>query len=225
MRRILFICITALLTLSIFTTTASAQERHRLRNGEPYDIFYVVKPYFMNSQADLAVNYNKGFGSTFGIEYQFQEAKISVGAEIGYAYINPNSFKKPFLPRKHLFAANQIPFSVYANYYLHNEETYYNFLDRLKPYVGFGLGAIWGRYDYSLSTEENKQNGYGGYYQREYEGQSGFRVGFTPRIGLLIATTKHAFGVEYGLQYYFASDRLEKQQQYSLGLTYIYIIE
>ena len=50
---------------------------------------------------------------------------------------------------------------------------YYIFNERIKPYVGLGIGTIWGRYDYSLSTEESTEE----YYLRDFEGQSGWRFG------------------------------------------------
>lgn len=206
--------------------TAFSQNRHRLKNKEPYDIFYIAKPFFLQSKGeDLTKNYNNGGGINFGLEYQFQEKNFGVGFELGYAYIHPNSYKIPFLPRKFLFAANQIPFTVYTNYYFHNEASYYNFVDRLKPYIGIGFGAIWGKYDYSLSSDANKSENDFGYYLREYEGQSGVRVGILPRAGLLISTEHHAFGFEVGYQCYFAWDRLEAQKHLTVGLTYAYIIE
>jgi len=215
-----------LLSIVCLSQTGFSQDRHRLKNKEPYDIFYIAKPFFLQSKGnDLTKNYNNGAGINLGLEYQFQELNLGLGFELGYAYINPNSYKIKYLPRKYLFTANQIPFTVYTNYYLHNEATYYNFLDRIKPYVGLGLGVIWGRYDYSLSSDANKSDNDFGYYLREYEGQSGLRVGLLPRAGIIFATEQNAFGFELGYQTYFSWDRLEPQSHLTLGLTYVYIIE
>lgn len=209
-----------------FSKTASSQDYHRLSNGEPYDIFYTIKPaYFKAYGNDFTKNYIDGFGSNFGLEYQFQEIRLSIGAELGYAYFNGNSYKIKYLPRKYVKGASQVPFTLYFNYYFHNEESYFSFADRLKPYIGFGFGAIWGKYDYSLSNETNKDYDSFGYYLREYEGQGGIRVGLLPRAGLLIATENHAFGFEVSFQNYYSLGRLERQQHFSYGLTYVYVID
>jgi len=209
-----------------FSYNANSQDYHRLSNGEPYDIFYIIKPaYFQAYGTDFTKNYVDGFGSNFALEYQFQEVKLGVGVELGYSYIRGNSYKIKYLPRKYVKNLSQVPLSIYANYYFQNQETYFSFLDRLKPYVGIGFGVIWGIYDYSLSNEQNKDYDSFGYYLREYEGQGGIRVGVLPRAGLLFATDRHCFGFEIGFQHYFQSDRLEKQQQFSYGLTYIYVID
>lgn len=209
-----------------FSFNANSQGYHRLSNGQPYDIFYIVKPaFFMAYGDDFTKNYVSGFGANVALEYQFQEAKVGVGVEMGYSFIEGNSYKIKYLPRKFAKNLSQVPLTVYANYYLHNQESYFSFFDRLKPYIGIGFGAIWGIYDYSLSNEENKDYDSFGYYLREYEGQGGIRLGILPRAGLLFATDNHAFGFEVGFQHYFKSDRLEKQQQFSYGLTYIYVID
>lgn len=208
------------------SNTAKSQDYHRLANGEPYDIFYMVKPTYFKAVGDyFPVNYNKGAGLNLALEYQFQEIKFGVGVELGYTYMKSNTYKIRFLPRKFLNDASQVPFTVYVNYYLHNQESYFNFGDRLKPYIGVGFGAIWGKYDYSLSTEANKDYDSFGYYLRNYEGQAGIRFGILPRVGLLIATDRHAFGFELGFQHYFSMGRLETQSQFSAGLTYSYVIQ
>ena len=223
MKKFILLTFTFLISFSFY---ANSQSYHRLSNGEPYDIFYIVKPaYFQAYGDDFTKNYDFGFGSNFALEYQFQEIKIGLGVEMGYSFIYGNSSKIKYLPRKYVKNLNQVPLTIYANYYLHNQESYYSFFDRLKPYVGIGFGAIWGVYDYSLSNDKNKDYNSFGYYLREYEGQGGIRFGLLPRAGLLIATDNHAFGFEIGFQHYFKSDRLEKQQQLSYGLTYIYVID
>jgi outer membrane protein W len=204
---------------------ASSQDYHRLSNGEPYDIFYSVKPLAFKTFGDFTKNYIWGAGFSASIEYQFQEVKIGVGAELGFSYVKGTSYKIEFLPRKFVKDAQQVPFTLYANYYFHNEESYYSFWDRLKPYAGIGFGAIWGLYDYSLSNDANKSDDSFGYYLRDYEGQSGFRVGLIPRVGLMVAMDHHAIGFEASFQHYFSLGRLEKQQQYSIALTYTYIIQ
>lgn len=221
------IYIILLVSLVFLSQNLFSQERHRLtKSKEPYDIFYTFKPYYLIPKGDyLPKNYNIGAGMNFGLEYQFQEIKLGIGVELGYAIINPNTYKIKYLPKKHLFAAHQVPFSIYTNYYLLNQESYYNFWDRLKPYVGVGLSAIWGRYDYSLSNEDNKKDDVFGYYLRDYEGQAGIRLGFLSKAGLLISGNNHAFGFEFGYQHYFAWDRLEPQQHITYGFTYIYIMQ
>lgn len=200
-----------LTTLFGFSNQTMAQDGHRLANGEPYDIFYTVKPYYVHPMgSSLTKNYKMGWGGTLGLEFQFQEKNIGIGAELGYANLAGKSAKIQYLPRKYLFNANQIPFTIYCNYYLHNETTYYDFIDRIKPYVGLGFGFIWGKYDYSLSNEENKSPDNFGYYLRDYEGQSGFRFGVSGRAGILYATRRQSFGAEVSFQNYYKWDRLEK---------------
>ncbi|MDD3286397.1 hypothetical protein SDC9_25486 [bioreactor metagenome] len=221
----LFVLLVFALMLCL-SNTAKSQDYHRLANGEPYDIFYIAKPAFFSAYGDyFPVNYDKGAGINFALEYQFQEIKVGVGVELGYTFMKSNSYKIKYLPRKFLNDASQIPLTIYVNYYLHNQESYFSFGDRLKPYVGIGFGAIWGKYDYSLSTDANKDYDAFGYYLREYEGQAGIRVGILPRIGLLISGERHAFGFEAGYQHYFSLGRLEQQQHFSVGLTYCYIIQ
>lgn len=220
----LFIIGLAILIGSNYLNYGLAQDTRRLSSGEPYTIYYIAKGHYFNSKSELDKNYNYGAGTSLGLEYQFKELNFGIGMELGYTRINPNSYKIKYLPRKYLYPANQIPFTIYANYYLHNEHIYYNLIDRLKPYVGLGIGTIWGKYDYSLSNEDNMRQVKEGYYLREYEGQSGFRIGVLPRIGLLIAGSKHAFGMELGYQYYHKNGRLESQSHYTLGLTYIYVV-
>jgi len=209
-----------------FNFNANSQSYHRLSNGQPYDIFYIIKPaYFKAYGDDFTKNYVSGAGFNLGLEYQFQEIKLGLGVEMGYSFIQGNSYKIKYLPRKYVKNLSQVPLTIYANYYLHNQESYFSFFDRLKPYVGIGVGAIWGNYDYSLSNEDNKDYDSFGYYLREYEGQGGIRVGILPRAGLLFATDNYSFGFEIGFQQYFQSDRLEKQQQITYGFTYMYIID
>ncbi len=220
-----FVLLVFALTLC-FSNFTYSQDYHRLANGEPYDILYTVKPaFYMATGKYFPVNYNNGLGGTIGLEYLFQEIKVGVGVELGYVFMNANTYKIKHLPRKLLNDAHQIPFTIFANYYLRNHESYFSFSDRIRPYVGLGFTSIWGKYDYSLSTEENKQYDSFGYYLREYEGQAGIRVGFLGRLGLQILTERHAFGVECGFYHYFAGERLEEQQMLSFGLTYSFIIQ
>ncbi|MDD2530287.1 MAG: hypothetical protein PHN41_03565 [Bacteroidales bacterium] len=209
-----------------FSNTAKSQDYHRLSNGEPYDILYTIKPAYYKAIGDyFPINYNFGVGSMFGLEYLFQEMQVGIGVELGYVFMNANSYKIEFLPRKFLNDAHQIPFTLYANCYLKNQESYFSFSDRLRPYFGFGFTAIWGKYDYSLSNEANKDYDSFGYYLREYEGQSGIRVGFMERIGLQIVAERFAIGLEVGFNHYFAGERLESQQMLSFGLNYSFIIQ
>ena len=65
-----------------FSYNANSQDYHRLSNGEPYDIFYIIKPaYFQAYGTDFTKNYVDGFGSNFALEYQFQEIKVGVGVD------------------------------------------------------------------------------------------------------------------------------------------------
>ncbi|MDD4529923.1 MAG: hypothetical protein PHX48_08615, partial [Bacteroidales bacterium] len=49
-----------------FSYNANSQDYHRLSNGEPYDIFYIIKPaYFQAYGTDFTKNYVDGFGSNF----------------------------------------------------------------------------------------------------------------------------------------------------------------
>ncbi len=217
--------LTTVLMIFLIGLSNLYSQGRRLDTGEPYTIFYILKGHYLSSMSELDKNYNWGTGGSLSIEYQFKETKLGLGLEMGYSWVNPNLYKIQYLPTKELFPANQIPLTLYANYYILNESTYYNFFDRIKPYVGLGLGTIWGRYDYSLSTEENKRQVKEGYYLRDFEGQSGFRLGVLPRVGVFIATPKHGFGVEAGYQYYHKNGRLETQSHYTLGLTYIYVVD
>jgi outer membrane protein W len=124
------------------------------------------------------------------------------------------AYKRPFVPTKNNWASHQVPMILNVNYYIFNE--------RIKPYVGLGIGTIWGRYDYSLSSEESTEE----YYLRDFEGQNGWRFGLTPKVGLMISMDhKHGFGLEFSLPYQFGFNRLETQYTINLGLNYTYIID
>ena len=149
----------------ILTSLCSFAQRHRLANGEPYDIFFQIKPTGGMSLGDFAKNNTYIYGSHFAVEFQLQETKLGIGLEFGYNYCVPKAIKRPFLQTKNNWASQQVPMMLNFNYYIFNE--------RIKPYVGLGIGTIWGRYDYSLSTEESTEE----YYLRDFEGQSGWRFG------------------------------------------------
>ncbi|MCF0210735.1 MAG: hypothetical protein HUK18_05450 [Bacteroidales bacterium] len=205
--------IAMLLVVMGLTNFAQAQ-RHRLSSGEPYDVFLSLKGQYFMTQDNFKDNYLWGAGGEFQIEFQYQEAKISWGFGLGYDRFQPKTMKRPYLPTKQLFVAQQVPVTLFCNYYILNE--------RIKPYVGLGLGVVWGRYDYSFSNAENINE----YYNREFEGQSGFRFGWIPRVGCMISLDhKNGFGIELGMQNYLKQDRLEKQTTFSAALQYTYIID
>ncbi|MDR0790164.1 MAG: hypothetical protein LBO06_05170 [Bacteroidales bacterium] len=209
--------IVVLLFILSFSICASAQ-RHRLANGEPYDIFLSVRPSFSLPQSDLAKNYEWGVGGNLLVEFQLQEKKVSMGLAVGYNYFYPKTYKIAFLPRKHLWAANQIPLTVFCNYYFTKNE-------KLKPYIGLGLSTAWGKYDYSLSNEANMEEVYG-YYLREYEGQSGWHFGIAPRCGFMFTLDhQNAFGFEVGYQYYLKNNIMESMQTFTAALNYTFIID
>jgi opacity protein-like surface antigen len=209
----------AILAILISISLCVSAQRHRLSNGEPYDIFLSVRPSFVMLNADLDKNYQWGVTTNFVLEFQLQETKLGFGAEIGYNYFNPKSYKLDFLPRKYLWSAHQVPLTVYCNYYFTKNE-------KLKPYIGLGLGVVYGVYDYSLSSPENMALEENGYYLREYEGQGGWHFGVVPRLGFMFTLNhKHAFGIEAAYQYYLKNDRMEQMQNMLFGLTYTFIID
>lgn len=198
----------------ILTSLCAFSQRHRLASGEPYDIFFQVKPIGGIALGDFAKNNTYIYGSHFALEFQLQETKLGIGLEFGYNYCVPMAYKRPFLQTKNNWASQQVPMFLNVNYYIFNE--------RIKPYVGLGIGTIWGRYDYSLSTEESTDE----YYLRDFEGQSGWRFGLTPKVGLMISMDhRHGFGLEFSLPYQFGFNRLETQYTINLGLNYTYIID
>jgi opacity protein-like surface antigen len=192
-------------------------QTHRLANGEPYDIFLSVRPAYIMPFNDLKTNYEWGAGVNFLLEYQFQEKKVSVGIELGYNYFYPTTYKVAFLPRKHLWSASQVPLTVFGNYYFTKNE-------KLKPYIGLGFGVLWGKYDYSLSTEANRDVFYG-YYLRDYEGQADWFFGVVPRCGFMFSLDhRNAFGFELGYQHYINSGNV-RIQTFTAALNYTYIID
>lgn len=198
----------------ILTSLYAFSQRHRLANGEPYDIFFQVKPMGGIALGDFAKNNTYIYGSHFALEFQLQETKLGIGLEFGYNYCVPMAYKRPFVPTKNNWTSHQVPMILNVNYYIFNE--------RIKPYVGLGIGTIWGRYDYSLSSEESTEE----YYLRDFEGQNGWRFGLTPKVGLMISMDhKHGFGLEFSLPYQFGFNRLETQYTINLGLNYTYIID
>ncbi|MDR1005383.1 MAG: porin family protein [Bacteroidales bacterium] len=207
--------------ITLFLTSVSLfgfAQSHRLANGEPYDIFISLRPSFIMTQADVAKNYQWGVGTNLLLEYQFQEIKLSAGIEIGYNYLNPKTYKLSFLPRKHLWTGTQIPLTLFGNYYFTKNE-------KLKPYIGLGLSAMWGKYDYSLSSDANK-NIDRGYYLREYEGISGWHFGIVPRCGFMFSLDhQNAFGFEVGYQYYLKNGLLEPVQNLTIAFNYTFIID
>jgi opacity protein-like surface antigen len=204
-----------ILIVILSTALAATAQRHRLSNGEPYDIFLSVRPSYLYLQEDLTKNYQWGAGTNFVLEFQFQEIKVGAGVEIGYNYFSPKSYKLRFLPRKFLWAANQVPITFYCNYYFTKNE-------KLKPYIGLGIGAVWGKYDYSLSNADNMDY----YYLRDYEGQSGWHIGVVPRVGFMFSLDhRNAFGLEFGYQYYLKNDKLEQMQSITAALNYTFIID
>ncbi|HIW87318.1 MAG TPA: hypothetical protein IAC47_03480 [Candidatus Onthomorpha intestinigallinarum] len=191
-----------------------AQQRHRTASGEPYDIFLSVKPTGGLAQGDFEKNYTYVYGVNMAFEYQLEEIKLGLGFELGYLYGVPQTFKLPFIQSKKNWGAHQMPFTLTANYYFFNE--------RIKPFVGIGLGVIWGRYDYSLSSEESIDE----YYLRDFEGQSGWRFGFIPKIGLMISMDhRNGFGIEFSMPYYIPAGRLENQYSINMALNYTFIID
>ncbi|MCH3923526.1 MAG: hypothetical protein LKE30_01215 [Bacteroidales bacterium] len=193
---------------------SNAQDRHRLSNGQPYDVFLSVKGHFLKPLSNLSDNYKWGAGGNISVEYQYQEIKLSWGFSLGYDRFQPKTLKRQFLPTKQTFVAQQAPFVVFVNYYFFNE--------KVKPYIGCGFGAMWGKYDYSFSNTANINE----YYNRDYEGQSGFHFGVLPHVGLMISTNhRDGFGIEFGLENYFKNDRLEKLSTFSATLNYTYIID
>ncbi|MBR1769722.1 MAG: hypothetical protein IJ748_04610 [Bacteroidales bacterium] len=205
--------IISILTVLAFIGTLAAQNRHRLSSGEPYDVFLSLRGHYLMTRDNFKDNYQWGAGGEFQLEFQYQETKLSWGISLGYDRFQPETAKIQYLPTKQNFVAQQVPFTLFANYYFFNE--------KIKPYVGIGLGAVWGRYDYSLSDEN-----FDDYYYRDFEGQSGIKFGYMPRLGCMFSLNhKHGFGLEFGMQSYFAADKLQKQTTFSATLQYTYIID
>ncbi|MDR1725765.1 MAG: porin family protein [Bacteroidales bacterium] len=218
MKKIVSVSIIIVSFLLVFANGSAFAQRHRLTNGEPYDIFMSIRPYYMVVQGDLSKNYEWGVGGNLLLEFQLQDIKLSAGLEIGYNYFYPKTYKVDFLPRKYLWSASQIPLTLFCNYYFTKNE-------KLKPYIGLGLSTVYGKYDYSLSNEKNMSVEFG-YYLRDYEGQSGWHFGFVPRLGFMFSLDhKNAFGFELGYQYYFSNGNMEQMQNFTAGLNYTFIID
>ena len=191
-----------------------AQQRHRFASGEPYDIFLSVKAAGGLAQGDFNKNYTYLYGGGLAFEIQMEETRLGFGLELAYNYCVPQSFKRNYLQTKYNWAAHQVPVFLTANYYFYNEV--------FKPFVGIAVGTVWGKYDYSLSTEASTEE----YYLRNFEGQSGWRFAFAPKVGILISTNhKHAFGFELSMPYCFKAWRLENQYSFNAALTYTFIID
>ena len=75
-----------------------AQQRHRLSNGEPYDIFLSVRPTAGMALGDFNKNYTYVYGADLAFEMQLEETKLGLGVTIGYNYCVPQSFKLSYLP-------------------------------------------------------------------------------------------------------------------------------
>ncbi|MCI6800125.1 MAG: hypothetical protein MR891_00590 [Bacteroidales bacterium] len=209
MKKIFLILVMALCCGNIF-----AQQRHRLSNGEPYDIFLSVRPTAGMALGDFNKNYTYIYGADLAFEMQLEETKLGLGVTIGYNYCVPQSFKLSYLPAKYNWAAHQVPILLTANYYLYNEV--------FKPFVGIGIGAVWGRYDYSLSSQASINQ----YYLQDFEGQSGWRATIVPKVGLLVSTNhRHGFGIEFSLPYCFGAWRLETQYSANVAFNYTFIID
>ncbi len=202
------------MVMTVLALGASAQPRHRLASGEPYDIFLSVRPTWGMAMGDFNKNYTYLYGAHFAFELQMEETRLGLGFELAYDYCVPQAYKLNYLPAKYNWAAHQIPVLFTANYYFYNEE--------FKPFAGVGIGAIWGRYDYSLSSEESIED----YYLRDFEGQSGWRLSIVPKVGCLYSYDhRHAFGVEVSLPFALEAWRLEKQYSLNIGLNYTFIID
>ena len=199
--------------MCLSASNSFSQNRHRLTGGEPYDVFLSFRGHYLMTQDNFKDNYQWGAGGDFQVEFQYQEIKLSWGVSLGYDRFQPDSAKIQYLPTKQNFVAWQVPLTVFCNYYFFNE--------KIKPYVGIGLGAVYGRYDFSLSKEN-----FNDYYYRDFEGQSGIKFGWMSRVGCMFSLNhKHGFGLEFGMQNYFANKKLEKQTTFSATLQYTYIID
>jgi opacity protein-like surface antigen len=207
------ILVLALVCIAL-STNINAQNRHRLTGGAPFDVFVSLRGNYIMPQDNFKDNYKWGAGGKVQVEFQYQELKLSWGLSLGYDRFQPKTLKWDYLPTKQLFVAQQAPLTLFVNYYFFNE--------KIKPYVGIGGGIVWGRYDYSFSNEANIQE----YYNRDFEGQSGFKFGWIPRVGIMFSLDhKNAFGLEGSMENYLKNDRLEKQTTYSVTLQYTYIID
>ena len=208
--------------LGVISLTAIAQDRHRA-GDQPYDIFLSVRPTYYILQDNFLDNYDWGAGGKAVVEWQYQELKISWGLSLGYNRYQPKWEKRPYVPVKQLFVAQEIPVTLFVNYYFFN--------NKVKPYVGIGGCALWGKYDYSFSVADNdytsgRYNNKDEYFYRDFEAESGFKFGVLPHVGLMFSLDhKHGFGFEAGMEKFFANGRLEKQQTYSIAVYYTYIID
>ena len=71
MKKIFLIIVVALCCSNIF-----AQQRHRLSNGEPYDIFLSVRPTAGMALGDFNKNYTYIYGADLAFEMQLEETKL-----------------------------------------------------------------------------------------------------------------------------------------------------
>jgi hypothetical protein len=217
MKKIIVVVLLSLICWPLFS-----QDRHRV-GDQPYDIFVSFRPTYYSLQDNFKDNYKWGLGGKVNIEWLYQELHLAWGISVGYNRYQPKSLKWDFVPTKQLFVAQEIPITLNLNYY--------PFVNKVKPYIGVGLSAMWGKYDYSFSEMENNytdglNTNLERYYYQEFEMESGFKFGIIPHVGLMFSLDhKNGFGFEVGLERYFANGRLEKQNTLSGTIYYTYIID
>ncbi|MBR1774527.1 MAG: hypothetical protein IJ759_03280 [Bacteroidales bacterium] len=208
--------------LSVVSLTAFSQDRHRA-GDQPYDIFVSLRPTYYILQDNFLDNYDWGAGGKVNIEWLYQELHLSWGISVGYNRYQPKWLKWDFVPTKQLFVAQEIPIILNFNYY--------PFVNKVKPYIGVGLSAMWGKYDYSFSIMKNNyttglESNLDRYYYQEFEMESGFKFGVIPHVGLMFSLDhKNGFGFEVGMERYFSNGRMEKQNTLSGTIYYTYIID
>lgn len=217
MKKIIVVAIACLFGLTAFT-----QDRHRA-GDQPYDVFISFRPTYYMLQDNFVDNYDWGAGGKVVAEWQYQEWKFSWGVSLGYNRYQPKSAKRSFIKTKQLAVAQEIPIVLFANYYFFNH--------KVKPYVGIGVTATWGKYDYSFSRMKNNytnglQSNWDYYFYQEFEMESGFKFGVIPHLGLMFSLDhRNGFGFEIGMERLFENGRLEKQNTFSGTIYYTYIID
>ncbi|MBQ7984770.1 MAG: hypothetical protein IJ250_03940 [Bacteroidales bacterium] len=200
----------------------NAQDRHRAGDS-PYDLFLSVRGCYHLVQDNFKDNYSWGAGGKIVAEWQYQEIKLSWGISMGYSRYQPKWLKWDFVPTKQLFVAQEIPVTLFVNYYFFN--------NKVKPYVGVGGSVMWGKYDYSFSNMENtyttgRYTNLDEYYYKDFEVEGGFKFGVIPHVGFMFSLDhRNAFGAEFSWDKYFSNGRLEKQNNYTATLYYTYIID
>lgn len=207
----------------IFLFNVNAQDRHRW-GDQPYDIFLSARGSYYVLQDNFKDNYSWGAGGKLIAEWQYQEWKFSWGISLGYNRYQPKWQKRAFIPTKQLFVAQEIPITLNLNYYFFN--------NKVKPYVGVGLSALWGKYDYSFSkmsnnyTNDEIDNNTDEYFYRDFEAESGWKYGIIPHVGFMFSLDhRNGFGVEFAKEHYWENGRLEKQDTYSASIYYTFIID